>query len=623
MTAELLQHRLESPDGTIAIEIFLTKGRLQYAIQKKGQVVMEAADLGVTVDGRDLGLAECFGPLQGKSMNETYPVRGGHSIGVNRCMEWTIPVVYTEETAACELHVRLYDDGAAFRYFVPGSGERTVNGEASSWRIPDGSRVWYFERNNDWKLKSYAGEFIHTESARLHEASSQGPLQGTPLVIELPSGQGYAAIMEAALYDYSGMRLEAVGEGIVRANFTEGERGFAVDGPILTPWRVTLCAADLNGLVNSDLLTNLNPPPSEELFADTGYLKPGRSVWSWWSSDTGTVEDEREMMGLAAELGFEYTTIDEGWELWPKPWQQLAELTEYGRNAGVGIFVWKRSKEIDDPGDDWRQLRQFLDRVSDAGVAGVKIDFIDNEAKTAIDFEIAALEQAAKRKLIVNFHGISKPTGECRTYPNELTREGIRGLELNKMEEGPIPAWHNAALPFTRFVAGHGDYTPVGFSNPGHTTAAHQLATAIVFTSPIQVIAEHPRYLLQQPAIAPAVDILRTLPSVWDETIVLASSSIGELAAFARRSGNTWFVAWLNGLDRPVRLENVDLSFLGEGRYNAYYVEDAELKDAIDASRTTPAGALVNRMEEGTGQDFKLNVELKPVGGFVARFNRI
>lgn len=131
---------------------------------------------------------------------------------------------------------------------------------------------------------------------------------------------------------------------------------------------------------------------------------------------------------------------------------------------------------------------------------------------------------------MVNFHGSHPPTGESRTYPTEMTREGIRGLELNKMREGPIPAWHNAALPFTRLVVGHGDYTPLGYSRPGPTTFAHQLATVILFTSPMQVIAEHPEVLLTDPATAPALDLLTQIPAVWDETVVLEPSAIGELA---------------------------------------------------------------------------------------------
>ena len=209
---------------------------------------------------------------------------------------------------------------------------------------------------------------------------------------------------------------------------------------------------------------------------------------------------------------------------------------------------------------------------------------------------------------MINFHGISKPTGESRTYPNEMTREGIRGLELNKMKEGPIPAFHNAALPFTRFVAGHGDYTPVGYSNPGPTTFAHQLATAIVFTSPLQVIAENPAVLLEDERVVPALDVLMAIPPVWDETRVLAPSAIAETAVFARRSGASWFVGALNGTEETRTIDRLDLSFLGTGTYRAVLL-------------SSPEPERFRRIERELGSaERTLAVTMGPGDGFAAMF---
>jgi alpha-glucosidase len=231
---------------------------------------------------------------------------------------------------------------------------------------------------------------------------------------------------------------------------------------------------------------------------------------------------------------------------------------------------------------------------------------METEAKAAIDFEITALQLAAERKLMILFHGCQKPTGEARTYPNEITREAIRGLELNKMAEGPIPAWHNAALPFTRFVAGHADYTPVGFSNPGPTTFAHQLATDIIFTSGLQNIAEHPYKLLNDAHTKPALDILKAVPSVWDETRVLKPSRIGRLACFARRSGDTWFLAALNA--EPMILRSVDLSFLGAKSYRAVFLSSP--------TQLTFARREVAKVDSR----YPLRIKLGAGDGFVAMF---
>lgn len=589
--------------GTVGTD---ARGRLQFAVEDGGRTIVETSELGISVEGVDLGDGVRIDAVKRESIDETYPTRGRHPVAVNRCNAVTVELTHEASGQRLAVEARAYDDGFAYRYVVPGEGRRTVAGERSSWTIPAGCKVWLFERNSGWKLKSYAGEWIHAAPEELPTFSSQGPVQGTPLVLEFPDGRGYAALMEAALYDYSGMRLEAVGSRTVRANFTEGAAGFQITGRIVTPWRVTMVAGDLDGLVNSDLIENLNPPPLPGLFADTTYIKPGRSVWRWWSQGTGTPEEELDYVDYAVRLGFEYTTVDEGWEKWDDPWGKLRELTAYAASRGVGVFVWKRSKEIDDPADGYKTMRDFFDAVRAAGVCGLKIDFIDNESKAAIDFETNALRLAAERKLMINFHGISKPTGESRTFPNEITREGIRGLELNKMKEGPIPAFHNAALPFTRFVAGHGDYTPVGYSNPGATTFAHQLATAIAFTSPLQVIAENPAVLLEDERVQPALDVLKAIPSVWDETRVLAPSAIAELAAIARRSGGRWFVGVLNGTDKSRTIASLDLSFLGEGTYRAVLLSSPQ-----------PAAFVRTETELADGQR-ALSIEMGPADGFVA-----
>ena len=177
------------------------------------------------------------------------------------------------------------------------------------------------------------------------------------------------------------------------------------------------------------------------------------------------------------------------------------------------------------------------------------------------------------------------------------------------MSEGPIPAWHNAALPFTRFVAGHADYTPVGFSNPGPTTFAQQLATAIIFTSELQNIADHPYNLLNDAHTKPALEILQAAPSVWDETWVLPPSEIGQLAVFARRSGQTWFLAALN--DQPVTLKHLDLSFLGKGNYRAVLL-------------SSPTQLTFSKQAvENFNADYPLKVKLKNGDGFVAMFTPV
>jgi alpha-glucosidase len=213
------------------------------------------------------------------------------------------------------------------------------------------------------------------------------------------------------------------------------------------------------------------------------------------------------------------------------------------------------------------------------------------------------LKEGAEHRLIVNFHGANKPAGESRTWPNEMTREGIRGLEYRSMQ---TRAQHNATLPFTRMLAGHADYTPVHFGERRRETSwAHQMASAAIFTSPVLIYGAHPKSMLENPA----VDLIKSLPSVWDETIALSVSEIGEIAAFARRRGKRWFLAIMNG--PSAKTVNIPLSFLDRGPYQAMMVRDQQ----DDAAAVKIENSTLSQTDAST-------IHLRPGGGFIARFSR-
>ncbi|KAF0094893.1 MAG: alpha-glucosidase [Puniceicoccaceae bacterium 5H] len=559
----------QSPDGrlTATLEIPRT-GTPTWRLAAAGQVVLPTAPLGLRIDGIQYGpgsTLEAVTPSSGQDVVAQKGVARPSPITWNgRKLELAGP-----EGQWWTLEARLFDGGFAWRYIVAGEGERQVEGETGGFHLPEDSTVWLAERPNDWKLKSYAGTFMRVDREDLPDFSPVGPVQGPPLVAELPNGS-YALFSEAALSDYSGLRLRAEADGLLLADV----QPFTTSGPITSPWRVALYARDLDALVNNRVIPALNPAPDPELFADTDWIHYGKAVWRWWSSGTGTPEEERAYLDYAARLGFTYALVDDGWKDWDEPWQRVAELADYGRKQDVRVLIWCAYADVADPAQDYRQLRDFLDRAAQAGSAGVKLDFFNAETKDRIDFEHRALEEAARRQLVVIFHGLQKPSGEARTYPNEVTREGIRGAELNHMAEGPVTAEHNTALPFTRFVVGAGDYTPLALSAPGETTWSHQAATLVAFTSPVQVLAEDPRLLLEDPRTAPALPFIREVPTLWDETRVLPGSEIGERVVMARRDGAQWWLAILN--DGPTEIRDLDLSFLGSGTYTAQVLTSPE-----------------------------------------------
>jgi alpha-glucosidase len=595
--------RVSSPNGAIELQLLHGDGApLALGVTFRNRPVIDPSRLGILVDGVDLAQATEVGKIESYHGNDHFPWRGVHAEAAGRFRGARIAL------PQCMLDVRAFDDGIAFRWVVPGAGSR-VPDEATAFVLPEGSTVWYHDLSG------------HYESAHTRKAISEvqaGDWAAPPLTFKLTDGAAYASITEAAVIDYAGMALQADGQrGFVtrlghahpashpftlRYGDVEAARlaqPAAITGRITTPWRVVMIGADLDTLVNCDIVADLSPPPDRRFFPKglhTDWIKPGRAVWKYLDGGgENTLDTMKEFSRLAGALGFEYNLVEGFWRRWEE--KDLRDFIQYSRQHNVGIWLWQHSKEIRDPA----VRAAFFAHVQDVGAVGVKLDFFDHEAKEVMDLYRAALEGAAEHRLMVNFHGANKPTGDSRTFPNELNREAVSGMERRSMQ-----AWaqHDATIPFTRMLAGHLDFTPMLFGERRRETSwAHQIATAALFTAPLLVYGAHPQAILDNPA----VDLIKSIPSVWDETRVLPFSEIGEVAGFARRYGKQWFLVVANG---PIaRSLEVPLSFLGGGSHAALLV-----RDRVDDA----AAVLVERST--VRREDTLKIDLRAGGGFVARF---
>jgi alpha-glucosidase len=600
-----------SPGGTVRFTLSLDGPKPACEVNSQGRPVLDSSTLSMTVDSVEITAGARAGTPEPYRVDETYPTRGVHARAVNRCNGVRIPLEHAPSKTAYTLEVRAYDDGVAFRTIVPGGADAgagpRVPDEATTLTLPAGSTVW------SHGLRGHYEDQHEKKDVAAVEADSWA---APPLTFRLPQGGGYGSITEAALVNYSGMALQADGRRgyrvrlghahpasypfTLRYGAAEAERlsrPAAIDGTITTPWRVVMIGADLDALVNCDLVANLCPAPDPNLFPrgiDTPWVKPGRAVWEYLDGRKQSLDEMKEYCRLAGELGFEYNVLEGFWSRWSD--DELRGLIDLGRRQKVGLWLWRHSKQLRDP----QARREFFAKCRDLGVAGVKLDFFDHEHKEVIDFYQTLLRECAEHHLMVNFHGSNKPAGESRTWPNELTREAVRGMENRSMK---VRSRHDATLPFTRLLAGPADYTPVHFGERrGDTTWAHQIACAAAFTSPLLTYGASPRNLLG----SPAVEMIRSIPATWEETRVLPGSEIGEVAAFARRSGSTWFVAILNG--PAARSMTVSLSFLGPGGHRALLVRDrAEEPGAVQVE---------TRVLDRGGS---LTVDMAAGGGFVAR----
>ena len=601
---------LTSPDGKVKLTITVAPdGQLTWSASLEQTPVIEPSPLGIVVDGINLGVGvqiDRGGPYR---VDERYDWRGVHSKAVNSANATRVSVRHLATGRYFTVDARAADDYVAFRFIVRGAG-RHVPDAGVAFTIPAGSTIWSHVLRNH-----YEDQYTR----RAIEDMPPGEWAGPPVTYQLKNKAGYASITEADLRHYPGMALLANGGNVLLERLGHSHPPSypfvlrykddnaarlaipaSIDGEIATPWRVVMMARDLNTLVNSDAIHNLAAPPDTTLFPQgsrTSWIKPGRAVWRYLDGGENTFEGIKEFSRLAGELGFEYQVVEGLWQKWTD--DQLKELVEYSRARNVGIILWRHSNTLHNPVD----RRALFAKLAAAGVAGLKIDFFDHEALEVIDLYQAILHDAAEARLLVNFHGANKPAGESRTWPNEITREGIYGLEHRSAKEW---AAFNTTMPFVRMLAGHADYTPVVFGERRKETSwAHQIATAVVLTSPLLVYGGHPASLLSNPA----ADVIKSIPSVWDETRVLPPSEIGELAVFARRRGDDWFVGALNG---PVaRTVTIDSSFLGTGTYKTTIVRDNLENDAALEMET-----------RDTRRGQTLQFPMGAGGGFVVRLTR-
>lgn len=544
-----------SPGGTHRVEVQADgAGALTWSLQRRNRPLLPPAPLGLTIDNVDIGKAVTLGEARTRTIQEQYPTFGNHAVAVNHCNEAIIPA-QSSGGIKFEISVRAFDDGAAVRLrVILDQADHAIAGESTSWSLPADAKAWWMRYDSGYERNFESGTF-----SSIPERTPLSP----PLTFKTADNL-YLAFTEADNAGFPDMGLQREGP-LLKAVFPASNRGWSQQGEIVTPWRVAMIAEDLNTLVNSDIITNLCPPPPPEL-ANADWIKPGRSLWQWWAIGAPRLDDQKQWVDAAKRLGFEYYLIDDGWRQWSAPgkdqWQCLKEVIDYGKSQGVASLVWVNSNEMRT--DATR--RAYLERVAALGAAGIKIDFIPAPTPQIMRWYEGALKDTAELRLLCNFHGAVKPTGRRRTWPHEFTREAVRGLEYHMTRyRRVLPAEHDQTVLFTRYLAGPADYTPTTF-DPSQLvgyTWAHMLAQAVTMTSPLLHFGGGYKEFLDNPA----EDFLRNVPATWDQTIVLPGSEIGKTAGFARRRGNDWYIGVLNGRDAATL--PIDLAFLGPGKWQA------------------------------------------------------
>ena len=584
-----------SPNG----KLVLTENGEGWTIIYDGKQLMELPAIGF--EGMNVS-----GPLHPNDrIKADYQMLSGKRLHcTNTANEYVAPIGNQARVV-----VRLYNDGLAFRYEFAGGYEDLISKEKTTYCIAEGTRRWmqqwadsyegFFPLTTTYKqepVPSYSGTFKSTEGYNIR--------WGYPSLLEPVDGV-FALISEANIEPgqsasclYNDRELFRVVPDATIAGKTSDH----------TPWRIVIIGK-LKDVVESTLVTDVSEPSKIE---DTSWIHPGVVSWVYWAYNHGSNDYDiiKKYTDMAVALHLPYVLIDAEWDQM-KDGKTIEDAVGYALSKGVKPLIWYNSSVgwVDGAPTPKFRLNKPEDREKEfawcekIGVAGVKIDFFSGDNQQNMDYCQELLESAARHHLLVNFHGATIPRGWQRTWPNLLSTEGVYGAEWynNVPTFTNKAARHNATLPFTRNVIGPMDYTPCTFSDSQHphiTSNAHELALTVLYESGLQHLADRPESYLSQPQ--EVQQFFSQLPTVWDETRLI-SGYPGESVVMARRNGNTWYIASINGHDETQSL-SLPQDFLKKKRIDGITAFADNLERTWNISQPT---------------NLPTSVSCQPRGGFV------
>ena len=622
---------LKSPDNRIEVRI-RTSGQLRYDVLLRGNALLENATLSLDVEHKKLGLQPKVTSAKPRSndqvvepvVRQKFAKIRDHYNELRLTMDGGYAVVF-----------RAYNEGVAYRFETTLPDKQVkVYAEEADFNFPSNDVVYYPQEDTFYS---------HNERKYLPQKLSEiAPMfiATLPAVVDVGNG-AKLVIAESDLSDYPGLWLRGgAPQFALHATFPPyplkeqqtSDRDYKVvetadyiavtSGTRTYPWRV-LGIADHDGDLITNQLVYLLESPSK--VSDTSWIKPGKVAWDWWNDwnidgvdfhagiNTKTYE---YYVDFAAKYGLPYIILDDGWYkvgdlLTVTPDLNMEELVSYAKQKNVGLILWASWKTLDD------QLIPALDQFEKWGIKGIKVDFMQRSDQIMITYFDKVCREAAKRHMLVDFHGDQKPAVMTRTWPNLINTEGVRGMEWSKWSWESEPA-HNVSLPFTRMFLGPLDFTPGAMRNATKQTFApigsqpmamgtrcQQLAMYVIYEAPLQMLSDSPSNYMREPE---SMEFLSVVPTVWDETRVL-DAKMSEYVLLARRNGSDWYVGAMTNWT-PRDLE-VDFSFLPDGNFTL-----DSYQDGVNADRNASDYKKTTRL---VSKSTKLKIHLAPGGGWAGR----
>lgn len=628
-------YEVKSPDGNIQLNVW-TGGKVQWSVQYKGHTIIASSSVSMQLEnGEILGGDALVKSSEKKSVDTQFNAINYRRSVINDRYN----LLNIEFKNDFSIQFRVYDDAIAYRFITTKKEELIVKNEEANFNFTADHKVfvpmqWDYR---DGKLFNSSFEALYKEinMSRFPKDS----MAFLPVLVDLGNDLK-AVILEADLEDYPGMYLnlntsnngfqgvfapyplETYQKGINVIASTRAPYIAKVSGTRSYPWRVAAIAAHDKDLLSNDIIQKLASP---NRLTDVSWIKPGLVAWDWWNDMNISHVDFKSGMNtqtfkyyidFASANKVPYIIMDGGWSdekdlTVSVPAINLKEIVDYGKSKNVGVIVWASWHAV------MEQMNKVFPYLSKVGVKGLKIDFFDRDDQLAVASTYAIAKLAAENKLMVDYHGIYKPTGLQRTYPNVVGYEGVKGLENYKWANEDQPRYC-VSIPFIRNMAGPMDYTPGSMRNAtketffannsmpmSKGTRCNQMAMYVVFEAPLQMLSDNPTTYMKEKE---CTDFMVKMPTVFDETVPL-DGKVGEYVAVARKKDNVWYAgAMTNWTSRELTL---DFSFLGEGNYEAEV-----FSDGINADRdATDYQKEILHIKAGD----KVKIQLSNGGGWVAR----
>lgn len=556
---------LASPNGALKLTMELTEenayGEIGFSVDYEGRRILSQSKLGLETDAQKL-----VGNLKLKSVSTVKHVTDDYRMITGKrshCVNEASERIYSFENEAgqtLEVTFRVYNDGVALKYGINAITDKEyVTHEYTAYTVPKGTRRWIQE----YEL-GYEKFFPLSTDGKLADRPKVN-LWGYPALVE-PQDSVFVLITEANIKRGHCGSLLYNGDQRDSYQVQLADKQPISDGSWESPWRL-LIIGDLSDVVESTLVTDVSDPSKVE---DTEWITPGMVSWIYWAYNHGSKDYQRvkEYIDLAVRMKWPYDLIDWEWDEMENG-GNLQDAVKYALQQGIKPLLWYNSSTSWlGPGPLYR-LNRKEDRekeykqLSDMGVAGIKVDFFAGDSVATMNYYMDLLEDAVKYKLMLNFHGATIPRGWQRTYPHMMSVEGVYGAEWynNNAMLTNRAAEHNATLPFTRNVIGPMDYTPGTFSDSQHphiTSHGHELALPVIFESALQHMPDKPSVYDNLPEAVK--HLLAELPTTWDDTKLLAGYP-GTEVVMARKKGDIWYIAGINGTNEPrtlrVSLEDI------------------------------------------------------------------